>query len=317
MLKIMLARCINAYSLASCGSSTKRGRSLKKKPGKLIAAAPSKGRSPECPESWTSVLLLLRVLRKRQRAVAQRSPLKKKDSSSCRHCFPDFSRAELEWLNPLSVAWSPFTDAGFRSFKDRVKLREGRRAFFVGLPSVLHRSCDSDLWVRFSCDFVNMSVKQHICCGKEALMMLRRWSFSFFFFCRLPNPPLTHRRNLCVRRCPFSPFFCRVPNRRQPTCSKKNISPQWNEFMCESSDREAIELGGAGEGTKRQCYVAVSHLIQLWQSDIVAVFFPALFPSCWTPSCCLTWVTILPFDINLASYSMLLFASSTMRNFSP
>ena len=24
--------------------------------------------------------------------------------------------------------------------------------------------------------------------------------------------------------------------------------------MCESSDREAIELGGAGEGTKRQCY---------------------------------------------------------------
>ena len=34
--------------------------------------------------------------------------------------------------------------------------------------------------------------------------------------------------------------------------------------MCESSDREAIELGGAGKGTKRQCYVAVSHLIQLW-----------------------------------------------------
>ena len=37
------------------------------------------------------------------------------------------------------------TDAGFRSFRDRVKLREGRRAVFVGLPSVLHRSCDSDL----------------------------------------------------------------------------------------------------------------------------------------------------------------------------
>ena len=35
-------------------------------------------------------------------------------------------------------------DAGFRSFRD-VKLREGQRAFFVGLPSVLHRFCDSDL----------------------------------------------------------------------------------------------------------------------------------------------------------------------------
>ena len=90
---------VDTRSLASCGSSTKRGRSLKKKPGKLIAAALSKGRSPECPEFWTSAFLLLRVLRKPQRAVAQRSPLKKKDSSSCRHCFPDFSRAELEWLN--------------------------------------------------------------------------------------------------------------------------------------------------------------------------------------------------------------------------
>ena len=43
----------------------------------------------------------MRVLRSRKRrlAVAQRS-LKKKDSSSCRHCFPDFSRAELERLRP-------------------------------------------------------------------------------------------------------------------------------------------------------------------------------------------------------------------------
>ena len=46
--------------------------------------------------------------------------------------------------------------------------------------------------------------------------------------------------------------------------------------MCESSDREAIELGGAREGAKRQCYVAVSRLKQLWQSHIVAVF-PLLF----------------------------------------
>ena len=35
---------------------------------------------------------------KRQRVVAPRSPLKKKDSFSCRHCFPVFSRAAPEWL---------------------------------------------------------------------------------------------------------------------------------------------------------------------------------------------------------------------------
>ena len=33
-------------------------------------------------------------------------------------------------------------------------------------------------------------------------------------------------------------FFCKPPQ------VQEKISPQWNEFMCESSDHEAIELGG-------------------------------------------------------------------------
>ena len=67
-------------------------------------------------------------------------------------------------------------------------------------------------------------------------------------------------------------FFLSGSQPRPTNVFQKKISPQWNEFMCESSNRKAIELGGAGDGTNRQCYVAVSHLIQLWQSDIVAVF---------------------------------------------
>ena len=120
--------------------------------------------------------------------------------------------------------------------------------------------------MRFSCEFVNMSVKQP---------MLRQRSLydasamKFQLFCRLPNPPLTAPmkppHTLSVQRCPFLPFFCRVPNRRKPTCSKNNFTTvkrvhvKLHEFVCETSDRETIELGGAGEGAKRQCYVAVSH----------------------------------------------------------
>ena len=48
-------------------------------------------------EECTSVFL--QILWKRQRVVAERSLLKKKDSFSCRHCFPVFSRAAPEWLN--------------------------------------------------------------------------------------------------------------------------------------------------------------------------------------------------------------------------
>ena len=50
--------------------------------------------------------------------------------------------------------------------------------------------------------------------------------------------------------------------------SKKKSSPQWNEFICESNYCEAITLGWAREGAKRQCHIAVSHLL----------FFPCSFP---------------------------------------
>ena len=47
-------------------------------------------------EECTSVFP--QILWKRQRVVAERSPLKKRDSFSCRHCFPVFSSAAPEWL---------------------------------------------------------------------------------------------------------------------------------------------------------------------------------------------------------------------------
>ena len=202
--------------------------------------------------------------------------LSRRKSSSCRHCFPDFSRAELEWLNHFrsrgrhSVDWRgvPFVQRGKAAGRSESLLLDCRLCSIVRATA----TCECAFHVTSStCRW------KSICCGKEALMRLRRWSFSFFFFVGFLTRRSLHRRNRHIRcvyeDALFHPFFCRVPNRRQPMCSKR-ISPQWNEFMCESSDREAIEFGGAGEGTKGQCYVAVSHLIQLWQSrsDIVVVF---------------------------------------------
>ena len=92
------------------------------------------------------MFLLLRVLRKRQRAVAQRSPLKKRDSYnfSCRHCFPDFSRAELTTFG--RVVAIQLTDAGVPFVQRREAAGRSDSLFStVGLPSVLHRSCESDL----------------------------------------------------------------------------------------------------------------------------------------------------------------------------
>ena len=163
----------------------------------------------------------------------------------------------------------------------------------------------------------HMSVKQHIL-RQRSPYDASAMKFQLLF-CRLPNPPLTTPtkppHTLSVRRCPFSPlfFFVGFPTAANQRVPKKNFTTS-ETSSCETSScvSRAIELGGAGEGTNRQCYVAVSHLIQLWQSHIVAVFSLLFFPSC-----CSTRVTILPFDINLASYSMLLFASSTMSNFSP
>ena len=153
-----------------------------------------------------------------------------------------------------------------------------------------------------------MSVKQH------NIMMLRRWSFSFFFVGFLTRRSL-HRRNRrirCVRRCAFRLFFVGVPNRRQPTCSKKNFTTvkrvhvwvEWSSWVEPGRERH-ITLPAMLCGS-----LTFDTAVAVWHCSC---FFAALFPSCWTPSLCSTWVTMLPFEINLASYSMLLFASSTMR----
>ena len=42
--------------------------------------------------------------------------------------------------------------------------------------------------------------------------------------------------------------------------------------MCESSDREAIELGVAMGGSRETAMLCGSLTLQLWQSHIVAVF---------------------------------------------
>ena len=217
----------------------------------------------------------MRVIRKRQRAVAQRSPLKKKDNFSCRHCFPDFSRAELEWLNHFRSRGRHSVDWRGVPFVQRREAAGRSESLFVGLPSVLHRSFDSDLWVRFSCDFVNMSVKQH---------MLRQRSpydasaMKFqLFVCRLPNPPLTTPttppHTLSVRRYPFRLFFfVRFPtsaNQRVP----KKISQRVHVWVERSrSDRVGWSRGGSETamlcGSLTWQHVAVSHC---------SCFFPGLF----------------------------------------
>ena len=133
--------------------------------------------------------------------------------------------------------------------------------------------------MRFSCEFDNMSVKQPMLRQRslyDALVM----KFSFFFFCRLPNPPLTTptkpRHTLSVRRCPFSPFLCRVPNRRQPTCSKKNFTTV--KRVCESTRRS--DRVGWSRGGSETAMLCGSLTLQLWQSHIVAVFSLLFFPSC-------------------------------------
>ena len=221
----------------------------------------------------------MRVLRKRQRAAAQRSPLKKKDSYSCRNCFPDFSRAELEWLNHFrsrgrhSVDWRgvPF-----------VQRREGRRAFFCWIAAC----APSFVW-QWPVSALFMWVRQHVgetayAAAKKPLCNYDASAMKFqLFFCRLPNPPLTTptkpRHTPSVRRCPFFAFFfvgfLTAANQRVP----KKISPQWNDLWVDSAERSRSDRVGVEPGRERNGNV-------MWQSHITAVavshcscFFPALF----------------------------------------
>ena len=128
-------------------------------------------------EDRTSVFL--GVLRKRQRAVAQRSPpkkklLKKKSSFSYRHCFSDFSRAELEWLNHFQLRGRHFDWRGV-PFVRRCCCGKVGEPFFVGLPSLC-----SIVHVTVTCgsafstgDSINVHRWNSIPvrCGEEALMM--------------------------------------------------------------------------------------------------------------------------------------------------
>ena len=141
---------VDTRSLA-CGSSTKRGRSLKKKPGdsahrsspiqslqrsdRLNVQNPGPPCFCPCGSFGNNSEPSLNVLLSRRKIV-----------SPVAIAFQTFQEQNLSGQTTFgrAVVAIQLTDAGFRSFRD-VKLREGRRAFFVGLPSVLHRSCDSDL----------------------------------------------------------------------------------------------------------------------------------------------------------------------------
>ena len=224
-------------------------------------------RSPECPESWTSVFLLMRVLRKRPPAIVQRSPLKKKDGFSCRHCFPDFSRAELKWLNHFrsrsrhSVDWRgvPFVQT-----REAVGRSDNLFCWIaVCAPSFVWQWPVSVLF--FSCDFVNMSVKQHMLRQRnpyDASAM----KFRILFFCRLPNPPLTTPtkppHTLSVWRCPFSPFFSSGSQPPPTNVFKKNF----HHSEMSSCVSRAIVKGSSWVEPGRERNGNV-----MWQSDIIAL----------------------------------------------
>ena len=102
-------------------------------------------------EECTSVFL--RILWKRQRVVAPRSPLKKKDSFSCRHCFPVFSRAAPEWLYHFRSSGRHFDsyahimDRPLRLFtggtstrSERLRVRSPTLSHYIFTPSSTHRN---------------------------------------------------------------------------------------------------------------------------------------------------------------------------------
>ena len=116
------------------------------------------------------------------------------------------------------------------------------------------------------------------------------------FFCRLPSPQVTtptkRPHTLSTRRGPFRHFFCRVPNRRQPTCSRKNFTAvKWVHVWVERSRSVRVRWSQGRTETAMLC-----------GSLTLAVFSVLFFPtSYWTPWCS-TWVTILPFEIKMASF---------------
>ena len=264
-------------------------------------------RSPECPESWTSVFLLMRVLRgrKRQLAVAQRSSLKKKDRFSL---LSRLFKSRTWVVKPLSVAsqWSPFSWWRGVPFVQRREAAGRLESLF--LLDIDCRLC-SIVRVTVTCEcafHVTSSTCRwnSICCGKEAQYDALAMKFQLFFFlsASLSAAHYTDETAAYAVRTKmsfFAFFFCWVPNRRQPTCYKKHFTTGTVKRVHVWVERSSW-VEPARE--RRQCYVAVSHYrcgsltLQVWQSHIVAVFSLLFFLSCWTPWCS-TWVTILPFEI--------------------
>ena len=119
---------VDTRSLA-CGSSTKRGRSLKKKPGDSVH------RSGPIESLQRSDRL--NVQNPRPPYFCSCGSFGNDRESSLNVLLSSLRR---QIVSPVAIAFQTFQEHSFRD----VKLREGRRVFFVGLPSVLHRWCDGD-----------------------------------------------------------------------------------------------------------------------------------------------------------------------------
>ena len=157
--------------------------------------------------------MFLQALRKRQRAVAQCSPLKKKDSFSCRHyCFPDFSRAELE--GKLNHFWSCGRHFDWR----RVPFVRRRCSGKVGEPFLLGCRLCSIVHVTVTCGCAfqvtpstNTDETAYRYAGEKKPLWCQRYltydAKSLFFVGFLTHHSL-HRRNHHIR-CPYEDALCR------------------------------------------------------------------------------------------------------------
>ena len=259
------------------------------KPGELIAA--DLGLSKD-HFAWLSRILYLRVFAGPSETTASRRSTfssQEEKSLTCRHCFPDIS---LEWVNRFGRAVA-------------IRLMRGsacRHLWFVRRREAAGRPVrELFLLSCLLCSIVRVTVTcqgafqmspstcqwNSICCGKEALMMLWRWSFGFFYvgFLTRPSPNRRNRRIRCPY--PFRLFFLSGSNRRQPKWWKKEFHhSKTSSYVSRVIVKRLswVELGRERNGNV------------MWQSHI-SCFSLLFFP--W----CSTWVNILRFKIKMASFS--------------
>ena len=321
---------VDTRSLA-CGSSMKRGRSMKKKkPGRSSSQRPyPKIRLP-------AGMSRIQDLRVSAHAGSSKTTASRRSTFSSQEerqflLSPLLSRLfkSRTWaVKPLSVAWLPF------SWRTRGSVRsETWSCGKVGEPFLLDCRLCSIIGVRVTvtceCAFhVTSSTCRwnSICCGKEAFMMLRRWSFSFFFvsFLTRRSPHRRNRRLRCRqgpyrRRCSFSPLF--LSGSQPPPTSVfqkifttvKRVHVKRVHVWVEWSRSDRVGWSRGGSETAMLCG---SLTLQLWQSHIVAVFPCSFFravehhgvqPESLSYHSKLTWLL----------FPCCYYASSTMSNFSP